>query len=559
MKRAAFVALLFIAPLTAFASAPTQAVIVMMKPAGRIAAKTSMTFDSRVSADERDLRELPAINGFAANLTDEDIAALKATGNVVSIEPDLERHALADSVTPGQQTTPYGINSVKAPAVWPVTRGKSLANGPAIHVAIIDTGIDYNSPELTGAFKGGFNYVARNGDPLDDNGHGTHVGGIIAAANNGAGVVGVASDVDVYSLKVLDTCGSGRTSDIIQAVQWVVDKKKEIGGNWIINLSLGSDTASGSEATEFATATDAGILVVAASGNGYTGSDGLSYPAGYPGILSVGAVDSSNAIASFSQRGADLKVVAPGVSVLSTYVSSQVSTNDGKKIQANRADYSDGTPENNPLPFAACPPNTTGISSTFVVCGLGNPADFPASVKGKIALVQRGTLTFIDKATNAAKAGAIGIVVYNNIDGALSPALGTSAKTAAAIPATAPFLAISKADGEALLATPNVTLTMSSGFETFELLGGTSMASPHAAGTAALVWAASPNSTATNVITALEQTAKDLGDPGKDNTYGYGLVSAYDAAKQLNPAAFSSGVTPVTGPVNGRMPGRRGH
>src|SRR5205823_10794786 len=155
---------------TAFASAPWKAVIVMVKPATGFAAKTmSTTFDARVSADERDLRELPAINGFSANLTDQDIAALKASGNVVSIEPDLERHAFADSVTPGQQTTPYGVADVNAPAVWPVTRGKSLANGPAIHVAIIDTGIDYNFSELSGAFKGGFNFVGRNSDPFDDN------------------------------------------------------------------------------------------------------------------------------------------------------------------------------------------------------------------------------------------------------------------------------------------------------------------------------------------------------------------------------------------------------
>ena len=77
MKRAAFAVLLFIAPLTAFASVPTQAVIVMMKPTGRVAAKAAVTFDPRVSADERDLRELPAINGFAANLTDEDIAEIE--------------------------------------------------------------------------------------------------------------------------------------------------------------------------------------------------------------------------------------------------------------------------------------------------------------------------------------------------------------------------------------------------------------------------------------------------------------------------------------------------
>jgi len=568
MKRAAFVALLFIVPLTAFASAPTQAVIVMTKPSSHFAAKSlSAMFDPNISADERDLRELPGINGFAANLTDAEIAALKASGTTISIEPDLERHAFADSVTPGQQTTPYGVNDVDAPPVWPVTRGKSLAGGPTIHVAIIDTGIDYNYSELSSAFKGGFNFVGRTGDPLDDNGHGTHVAGIIAAANNGAGVVGIASDVEVYSLKVLDTCGSGRTSDIMQAVQWVIDKKKEIGGNWIINLSLGSDTSSVSEQAQFQAAADAGVLVFAASGNDYPNSTGLAYPAGYPTVVSVGAVDSTNKVGSFSQRGTDLKLVAPGVSVLSTFVTPLVSTNDGRKIAALRADYAgvpDPTDPNGPLPslpFSACPPNTTGISSTFVSCGFGGTAaDFPASVKGKIALVSRGAgVTFIDKAANAAKAGAIGIVVFNNVDGPLNAALSTSAKTAAAIPATAPFLGIPQADGQALLATPNAVITMSNGFEEFDLLSGTSMACPHAVGTAALVWAASPNSTATNVATALEQTAKDLGDPGTDSTYGFGLVDALGAAKMLNPSAFGVGVTPTIGPVHGRMAGRRGH
>jgi subtilisin family serine protease len=561
MKRAAFVALLLIAPLTAFASTPTQAVIVMMKPAGHFAAKSLSTmFDANVSADERNLRELPNINGFAANLTDDDIAKLNASGNVVSVEPDREVHAFADTITPGQQTTPYGINSVNAPAVWPVTRGKSLANGPAVHVAIIDTGIDYNYSELSGVFKGGFNFVGNNGDPLDDNGHGTHVAGIIAAANNGAGVVGIASDVDIYSLKVLDTCGSGFNSAILAGVEWVINKKKEIGGNWIINLSLGSDEPSAAEENEMQAARTAGVLVFAASGNSYDGTDGLAYPAGYSTVESVGAIDSTNAVAGFSQRGADLKLVAPGVTVLSTFVSPVVATNDGRRFAANRADYADASDPSLPaLTFSACPPNTTGITSTFVSCGLGNPADFPASVKGKIALVQRGTLTFIDKASNAAKAGAIGIIVYNNTEGPLNAALATTAKTAAAIPATAPFLGITQADGQALLATPNATITMSNGFEQFALESGTSMACPHAVGAAALVWAASPNSTATNVATALEQTAKDLGTSGRDTTFGFGLVDAYNAAKMLNPAAFGSGVTPVIGPVTGRMAGRRGH
>jgi serine protease len=563
MRRLAFVALLFIVPLTAFASAPTQAVLVMTKASGHLAVKSlSTSFDPNVSADERDIREFTGIRGFAANLTSDEIASLKATGQVVLIEPDFERHALTDTVTAGQQTIPYGVTDIDAPAVWPVTRGKSLANGPAIHIATIDTGIDYNYSELSGAFKSGFNYISRTTDPLDDNGHGTHVAGTIVAANDGAGVVGIASDVDIYSLKVLDTCGSGRTSDIIQAVDWVVQKKKDIGGNWIINLSLGSDTPSVSEQAEFQTASDAGILVFAAAGNGFDGTTlGLSYPAGYPTVVSVGAVDSTNTIADFSQRGPDLKLVAPGIDVLSTWVSPMVTTDDGRKIGGTRAEYVDTTqPIGNPLTFAACPPGTTGISGTFVNCGLGDTAAaFPASVKGKIALVLRGGTTFFLMSQNALAAGAIAIVMYDKqVETApFQPVFATAATTAAKIEATAPYLAISQADGQSLLATPNAKLTLSNGFEQFALLAGTSMSTPHAVGAAALVWASSPNSTASNVATALEQTAKDLGDPGRDNTYGFGLVDALAAAKQLNPTAFSTG--PTTGPVTGRMAGRRGH
>lgn len=555
MKRAALSVLLFIVPFTAFAaSAPTQAVIVMMKQSGRLSVKSlSTSFDPNVSADERDVRDLPGIHGFAANLTSDEIASLKASGNVLSVEPDSERHAFADTVTAGVQTTPYGLTSIDATPVWSVTRGKSLANGPAIHVAIIDTGIDYNYSELSGVFKSGFNFVGRNGDPLDDNGHGTHVAGTIAAANDGAGVVGIASDVDVYSLKVLDTCGSGRTSDIIQAVEWVIQKKKEIGGNWIINLSLGSDESNAAEQSEFDAANAAGILVFAASGNSYAGSDGLAYPAAYPTVVSVGAVDSANAITTFSQRGSDLKLVAPGLNVLSTFVSPMVGADGGRKFAAVRANYVDGN--NNDLTFGACPPRTAGISGTLVNCGMGGTTDFPASVSGKIALVQRGTNTFFEKAQNAAKAGATAIVVYDNKveETAFQPIFSTTATSAALIPGTAPFLMIGQADGQALLATPSATVTLSSGFEQYKLLAGTSMATPHAVGAAALVWAVSPNSTATNVATALEQTAKDLGASGQDTTFGYGLVDALAAAKQLNPSAFPNPV------VHGRMAGRRGH
>ena len=572
MKCAALAALLFIAPLTAFASMPTQAVIVMTKASSHLSAKSlSTSFDPRVSDDERDLRELPGIHGFAANLTDDEIAALKASGDITSVEPDREVHAFSDSVVTGQQTTPYGVTDVSAPAVWPVTRGKSLANGPAIHVAIIDTGIDYHHPELAAVFKEGYNYVARTSDPLDDNGHGTHVAGIIAAADNSAGVVGIASDVDLYSLKVLSACGSGRTSDIIQAVDWVIQKKKAIGGNWVVNLSLGSNERSDSEEAEFQFASDAGILVFAASGNSYDGSSmTLAYPAAYATVVSVGSVNSANKISSFSQRGADLKVVAPGEAILSTLTDGQVKQGTSGFV-ARFAEGSDS--DSNPICLSTGP-----VTAKTVFAGTGLPSEYPAASAGKIALVQRGgtdpgnsadpsSFTFLAKAKYAKNAGASAVIVINILDPAtnapkalIRPSITTTQTDVAKL---VPLALVAIDDGAVLKATAGSTVALTfntSGFsDTYDLLQGTSMACPHAVGAAALVWAASPNSTATNIATALEQTAKDLGDPGQDTTYGYGLVNAYDAAKQLNPSAFGSGVTPAPVQQIGRYAGRRGH
>ena len=564
MKRAAFVALLFIVPLIASAAPPTQAVIVMTKQSSQFSIRSlSTSFDPSVSVDERDVRKFTAIRGFAANLTSDEIASLKASGQVISIEPDREVHALTDTITLGQQTIPYGVTMIDAPPVWAVTRGKSLANGPAIHIAIIDTGIDYKNPELSAAFKEGFNFVSRTTDPLDDAGHGSHVAGTIAALNDTNGVVGIASDVDVYSLKVLNGCGNGRTSDIIQAVDWIVQKKKVVGGNWIVNLSLGANTPSDSEQAEFQAASDAGILVFAASGNAFDGATpGLSYPAGYPTVTSVGAIDSTETVADFSQRGPDLKLVAPGVDVLSTFLTGLVSTDDGRKIAAN---FPDGTtPTGDDVCLLRGP-----VTAKFVSCGVGNTSDIPSSVSGKIALIERGgqdslgtSLTFLQKTRNAMAKGAIGVVIYDNANNPnpfVSPAFQNLKTTdGATLP---PTVLIQRNDGLALLATPNATVTLrfdqQGSTELFALLAGTSMACPHAVGAAALVWASSPNSTAGNVVTALEQTAKDLGNPGRDDTYGFGLVDAFAAAKQLNPAVFDPG--PTIGPVKGRIAGRRGH
>ena len=565
MKRCAFLALLLALPLSAFADTSRYIVVTRHPVVSAIRPLPNESFEPRVT---QGVRTFKSINGFAADLDDNDLATLKRSPDVEYIEPVVERHAFTDAVISGQQVIPYGITMVNAPAVWPVTEGKPLNGGTPIRVAIIDTGIRYGESELKGAYKGGHNFVANNDDPLDDVGHGTHVAGIVAAADNQDGVVGVAPAMELYSLKVLDQCGSGTSESIISAIDWIIAKKTAIGGNWVVNLSLGSDSSSVAEEAAFQRGYDDGILFVVAAGNGYDTNpvDGLAYPAAYPTTMSVGALDSTSTIASFSQRGPDLKVVAPGVDVLSTYVdvhevdgvSGAGSSIDGYRING----YDTAS---NPLTCS----NAPVVSGALSNCGVGNVSDFK-NVTGKIALIQRAgtsgvtgtTLTFAEKAKNAKAAGAVGVIVYNNrATENASESTGwamTNLSGLTAVPST--VVGVTQAQGQQLLAAigSNVSVGFSriNSVEGYALLSGTSMSSPHAAAVAALVWSVAPTATAQQVNDAVLNTAKDLGDPGVDNTYGHGLVSALDAAKQLNPAAF--GVQPPA-PNTGRVPGRRGH
>jgi subtilisin family serine protease len=555
MKRFAVFGFLAVFPLTLLA-ASSRRYVVTTHHAYDVAERSlpREDFGPRPRAELR-LRSFKVINGFAADLTDDQVVRLLNSGEVDDIEPVIERHVLADTVTSGQQTTPYGVSMVNAPSVWPVTKGAAINGTGPIHVAVIDTGIDYLSPELGRVYKGGHNFIANNEDPFDDFGHGSHVSGIIAATDDRNGVVGVAPDVDIYALKVLNQCGNGDTGSVIGAIDWIIAKKAQIGGNWIANLSLGSSDSSNTERLAFQRGSDAGIIFFAASGNSFNGTDVLSFPAGYSSVVSVGAVDVNQTVADFSQRGPQLKVVAPGVNVLSTVVLASVKTTDGRAFAATtpiivKNDQFD------PLEGYCLPP--PAVSGAYVYCGRGNPADFPSNIQGKIALIERGDLTFIVKAQNAKTAGATGVIVFDNREEVLQVSVFGNFTTASSVPTFLPYVFISQVDGLALKNTPSGQVSLGFGFETWQLESGTSMATPHAAAVAALAWAAAPNASAADVTNAVINTAKDLGDAGVDNVYGHGLVNALDAAKQLNPSAFGSGGTPAPKPPTGRKPGRRG-
>ena len=191
-------------------------------------------------------------------------------------------------------------------------------------VAVIDTGRP-NAPDLAANIKGG-NYVTPGASPQDDNGHGTHVAGIIAAVDNTLGVIGVAPRASLYAVKVLDDAGVGSYSDVISGLQWAVSN-----GMQVVNMSFGGPDYAPLRAAITA-ASNAGIVLVAAAGNSGPGANTVGYPAKYPEVIAVAATDSANTVASFSSRGPEVELAAPGVSILSTYFGVSYATLSGTSM-----------------------------------------------------------------------------------------------------------------------------------------------------------------------------------------------------------------------------------
>jgi serine protease len=537
--------------LPALSAAETGRYLVATRGPARAAkiaiSKVAVDLDAE-AAETRVFENVPA---FAATLTDDQAEALRHSPQVSYVERVLERHILdvdpgrAASSTHISQIHPPGIDLLKAPGVWP------YSGAVRTNVVILDTGIDYTHPDLAPNYAGGYNTIAKTDDPRDDHGHGTHVAGIVAAADNSFGVVGVAPAARIWSVKVLDKSGSGTTENIVAGIDWAISKKEVMGGQWILSLSLGSSGDSPIESGAFARATNAGFLSFAAAGN--SGPDAaIEFPAAYITVNAVGAINSALEIASFSNRGHEMAFVAPGVDIDST-----VAHGLGPRFAELAVD---GTIIN-AMPLYGSPLGE--ITGTYVDCGYGRIGDFPASASGNIALVRRGPVSapidFSDKARNAKAAGATAVIVMNH-DGefllenpwvlirsdCLAPGIGCKQRpedVAFAFPVTVGIL---KADGETLLQkVPSTRVAETVSTEDYDRKSGTSMSTPHAAGAAALIWSLAPAATAADVRRALITTARDLGTKGFDTTFGYGLIDALGAGKALAPAAFSNPATPA--------------
>ncbi|CZQ82541.1 S8 family peptidase [Trichococcus collinsii] len=354
---------------------------------------------------------IPAISG---RLPAKAIEALKNNPQVEVVELDYTVQALEYSAE-NELGNSWGADHINADAAL-----ASGYSGEGIKVAVLDSGVNFNHFDLRDNFdfsanELGYDFVSDDLFPEDVYGHGTHVAGILAAASNGFGVVGVAPDAQMVALRVLDENGEGTASRIIEALQWIQNYNAAHPDSpiRITNNSYGTGSNSSQLGAAFDVLASSGVLHIGSAGNdGRAAGNGnnVSYPANYESVVAVAALDKTNQRASFSSTGSDVEIAAPGVSILSTW-------KDGLNIAG-------------PQPFSF--------------------------------------------------AGYAG--------------------------------------------------------EYFIEANGTSMASPHVAGVAALLMAADPSYTAEAVRNKMNQTALDLGDSGRDNQYGYGLVDASSAL----------GIVPVT-------------
>ncbi len=454
------------------------------------------------------------LNAFVVSLPVSRLAEIERSPNVLQVIEDAKRYMDA-------QTVPYGIDLVQARQIWDAnfdnTVDPGAPTGAGRTVCIIDSGLftgheDFQGVNVIGGYPSNWN--------TDSCGHGTHVAGTIAAMNNSLGVVGVTpGNTNLYIVKVFgDNCAWTYSSTLADAA----NRCQSAGAN-VINMSLGGGTQNPLERRTFDNLNAAGILSIAAAGN--TGLNENHYPASYSSVLGVAAVDQNKVVADFSTSNADVELAAPGVGVLSTvpYLADAYVQVDGVKYNGNHIEYA---------PYG----DASGVLANGGLCDATNGA-----WSGKVVLCERGVISFYDKVHNVQLSGGSAAVLYNNAPGNFLGTLGDGNT------ATIPAISISQEDGQWLInnnkigANANVHSSITWNVSAYENYDGTSMASPHVAGVAALVWSWKPSLTNTQIRNALNSTALDLGAAGRDDSYGNGLVQAYAAWVSLG-----GGTTPPT-------------
>lgn len=442
-----------------------------------------------------------------------------------------------------EESTPWGVLSIKAPEAWIA----SPDEGAQARVLMLDSGLDIHHTAIKDNFEKGRNFMGEDSSVIDEDitdnmGHGTHTSGTVAGEYNPqTGFVGVAPQAKILMGKVCEDDGCSSIA-IADGINWGIQEKVDL-----ISLSLGGpfSTTTLGEYYAVQAAEAAGVLVVAASGNGVVYEEdgsitnpGVNYPAAYPTTLAVGAVDSHLTKALFSNWGPELDITGPGVEVLSS-----VPTGTGRELSVDLVIAGQKTHLKSAA-FLAAADTLQLVYGSLISAGLGKAEDFLGqNFTGKLALISRGEISFSEKVQNAMAAGAVGAVIYNNEAGLLTEA--TLSEDPTLPPVEFPVAMIEQADGQNILNQLNAGILIDTEIVTlikdYMVWDGTSMATPHVTGAAALVISAYKNSHPGKNITPravreiLKQTSIALG-PNSENEYGAGLVQAEAAVKAAKAA-----------------------
>ena len=437
--------------------------------------------------------------------TEELLRALEGLPEVAAVSPNYRRRLQRLPNDP-KYSKLWGMTRIQAPGAWE----RSVGSGDLV-LAVIDTGVYYGHEDLaanmwrnpgetpgngidddSNGFRDdvhGYDFAADNwgkndSDPLDIDGHGTHVAGTMAAVgNNGLGVCGITWKARVMALKGFRPDMHIYDSDCIEAIDYAVMMKRDRGVNVVaINASFGGGGNNPLQQEAIADAAALGIAFVCAAGNEGADNDGTSFfPANYDlaNIVSVAASDPNDGLASFSNFGAKtVDIAAPGVAILST-----VPPGQGQEAWLKSgSDVLDAAP----LEFSGTTP-AAGLSRLVYDCGLGrSAADFPVAVNGQIALIERGEISFELKALNAQNAGAAGVAIYNSETGDMSGwTLGRQREWV-------PVVALSREYGLLVRSRGVHAVNLTNRPASYGLSSGTSMATPHVCGALGLLAAHFP-------------------------------------------------------------------
>lgn len=485
-------------------AADTTRVIVAFKPGAKGAAHAAVA-----AARGSVKHEIHGANAIAVELPAQAAAALARNPNVEYVEEDVKRYMFAGTTastgTPyaPRQIVPWGIKAVQADQVANTDAASRM-------VCIIDSGYALGHEDLSSGSNVSGEYDSGTGWwYTDENHHGTHVAGTVAALNNaGTGVVGVSENatLKLHIVKVFGADGWAYSSTLTTAA----NKCRDAGAN-IISMSLGGSFASKTEQRAFDSLYAGGILSIAAAGN--DGNKRVSYPAGYASVVSVAAVDEALQHAAFSQANRDVEIAGPGVNVLSTV---PMGGGRASALTVGATAYAPGGMDGSPIASASGPLADFGLGGTAVA----------GSMTGKVCLIQRGSFDFAVKVSNCQASGGVGAVVYNNVAGGFSGTLGT---TVTAIPS----VTASDTEGAAMKNQLGQTASVSVSASNYAFYDGTSMATPHVSAVAAVVWARAPQCTASQLRNSLNKSALDLGAAGRDNEFGFGLVQAKAAVDRI--------------------------